>query len=471
MANHGNSVTQYFYRHSPWLLRTFMASYYGFSKSFQKRGKCFREFSRYLSHSQWRSEEEIRQAQLLALKKIIRHAEEHVPYYSELFKRIGFTADDLRTIDDLKHLPVLTKDDVKANHEQLLSRAYSPGDTFIIPTSGTTGKSLRFAISKTCYQMDQALIWYHRALAGVKYRDRTATCSGHRLLEGDCDKPPFWINNIFENQVIFSSYHLSQTNLKYYLDKLLKFQPEVIWGYPSSLYIIASFILKENITGIRPKGVFTSSEKLFDFQRTALEKAFQTKVLNYYANAEKVAFITECEHGGLHIQPDFSIVEILDDQNEPVSEGQEGRMICTGLVNEAMPLIRYDIGDYAISTHRKCACGRHAPLVESIYGRADDTLSTPDGRIIVRLGGLYKIKSIKEAQIIQTDINSIVLKIVKNAELNNKDASKLLSVIADGVGSQMTVKLEFVDRIPRGPNGKFKYMISKLPEHQQQTNP
>lgn len=463
MAQHGNNLTRMIYKHSPWFVQTLMASYYGFLKSFKKYGKHYREYYNRLNRSQWFSSDELADLQIKELKRVISHAVNTVPFYAELFKKLNLSADDIQCTEDLRKLPVLTKEDVRRNYARLRSNVYRSTDMLTSSTSGSTGKSLELAISKECYQKQHALIWLHRSWAGVKYGDKTATCSGHRLLNMDRTRPPFWVNNLYEKQILFSSYHLSPDSLKYYVKKLMKFQPKLIWGYPSSLHLIASFIVKENMTEIRPKAIFTSSETLFDHQRETIEKAFNAKVYNYYSNGENVANIVECEKGGLHIQQEYSIIEFLDHKDDPVEYGQEGRMICTGLTNDAMPLIRYDIGDVAIPIDGECSCGRKSPLVAKIIGRADDLVVTPEGRLLVRIGGLHKIKTIKEAQIIQEDMNTLLLKIVRSPEYSDKDTLKIISMIQDRIGPEMKIEYEFVNHIPRGPSGKFKYMVSKVP--------
>jgi len=297
----------------------------------------------------------------------------------------------------------------------------------------------------------------------VHYRDKTATFAGHMVTDVGRKKPPFWIHNFYENQILFSSYHLNKENLKYYVEKLLKFKPKLIWGYPSSIYLIASFLENENVTEIRPHAIFTSSETLLDFQRERIETAFNTKVYNYYANSEIVANILECEKGMLHISHEHGLIEFLDKNNKPVEYGQEGRMVCTGFTNYAMPLIRYDTGDVAIPIKKKCKCGRKGPLVEKIIGRNEDYITTPDGRFIGRLDHIFKnTKNVEEAQIIQENRNLIILKIVKKPEFTNKDKKEIVSSVQERIGKNMNIEFEFVDHIPRLSNGKFKFVISKL---------
>lgn len=460
---HGNAVTRFIYKHNTLFLKTLMANYYGFTASLKKYGRHYSTYYDFLERSQWFSSNEFKEYQLSELKRIITHAVQNVPYYADLFKKLKLSLDDINSFEDLKKLPVMTKEDVRANLRRLKSVKHTSQDIFLGHTSGSTGKALDLFISKKAYQKEQAYIWFHRSWGGVKYRDKTATFAGHLVVDANRTKPPFWINHYFENQIIFSSYHMNKENLKHYADKLIQFKPELIWGYPSSIYVMASFLNENKITDVKPRAIFTSSETLFDHQRRAMEEAFQAKVFNYYANSEMASIILECEKGGLHIQQQWGIVEFLNNDDKPVKIGQEGRMICTGFVNDALPLIRYDIGDTAVPLKKNCVCGRKGTLVEKVEGRVDDFIVTSDGKKIGRLDHIFKEAiNIQDAQIIQTDERTLVLRIVKRRDYSLRDTNRIINETRKRVGQEMEIKSEFVDHIPRLPNGKFKFVISNI---------
>lgn len=461
---HGNAVTRFMYKHNPRFLKTLMANCYGISDSFKKYGKYYHAYYDFLKRSQWFSSDELEQYQLSELKKMITHAVQNVSYYSDLFKKLSLSPDDINSIEDLKKLPVLTKEDLRFNFKRLKSTKHASRDIFLGHTSGSTGKALNLFISKKAYQREQACIWLHRSWGGLKYRDKTATFAGHLVVDVNHKKPPFWIDHFFENQVIFSSYHMNRENLKYYAEKLVQFQPKLVWGYPSSIYVMASYLNENSITEVRPEAVYTSSETLFDYQRKAMEEAFQAKIFDYYANSEMASKILECEKGGLHIQHQWGIVEFLDNHDEPVKIGQEGRMICTGFVNDAMPLIRYDIGDIAVPTSRMCTCGRQSTLVDRVLGRFDDFIVTSDGRKVGVLAHVfYETPKVREVQIIQETKNTLILKVVRRSGYSDKDTKNIASLMRNRVGNNMKIKFEFIEHIPRLPNGKFKFVISKVP--------
>jgi phenylacetate-CoA ligase len=248
-----------------------------------------------------------------------------------------------------------------------------------------------------------------------------------------------------------------------YLKKLNSFQPELIRGYPSSVYLIACGILDNGEKKIRPKAVFTNSETLLDQQRYIIEEAFHCKVYNWYGNAEQVGNIVECEHGNLHLKQEHSYIEFLREDGSPASPGEMAEMVCTGFNNEAMPLIRYRVGDMAVFSNDSCNCGRGGIIIEKIIGRVEDIVVTPDGRHIGRLDHLFKdMLNVKEAQIIQESIESLNIHIVKRDQFNESDMQKLREEAKLRLGNGIKINISFVNHLEREPSGKLRFVISKI---------
>lgn len=462
---YGNKLTRFMYYSSFPILRNAIATFYGFKSSFSKYGPYYKRYLEELERSQWFATEQLEELQLRRLKELLNYTFDYVPYYRELSRQLGISADEIETIDDLRKLPILDKETVRQNEERLISEEFVKEELVHVHTSGTTGKTLDIYLTKECFQKEYAFTWLHRSWAGVDYRDRTATLAGHPVIPIEQEDPPFWVKNFYENQIIFSSYHINKGNLKYYVKALEDFQPELIHGYPSSIYLIALYIKDNNIRSIRPKAVFAASETLLDHQRQEIEEAFGCKVFMWYGNTEMVANIVECKNGNYHVKHEHSVVEFLNKDNEPAEPGEEGRMVCTGLGNYAMPLIRYDVGDMAIPSDKdSCSCGRGGMLVERLIGRVENYVVTPDGRYIGRLDHVFKdAQNVVEAQIIQESIDAITLKIVKAPKFNSKDEKKIIANTRERVGHKIQVNLEYVEHIPRTSSGKFCFIISKVP--------
>jgi phenylacetate-CoA ligase len=165
----------------------------------------------------------------------------------------------------------------------------------------------------------------------------------------------------------------------------------------------------------------------------------------------------------MHTQPLHSVLEVVDEQGHPIEEGQEGIIVGTGLDNWAMPLIRYKVGDVAIPISKQCSCGRGYPLVERIVGRIEDYVVTPEGRYIGRLDHVFKHDlHVVEAQLIQEELDLLLVRVVKDIGYSDKDTSEILHELRNRLGNSMRLEFEFVPRIPREPNGKFRFVVSRV---------
>lgn len=440
------------------------SSYYGWSTSSKKYGSYYKNWFDKLSKTQWLSTKELLRLQEEETLKFIEYAYKNVPYYRDLFNQMGLSPKDIVCIGDIRKIPILNKEMVRQNSERLLSETMREKERTWVHTSGTTGKALHLALSNECFQRDYAFNWLHRSWGDVdREKDKKVTIAGHPVVPIDRMKPPFWVYNAYEKQLLFSSYHLSTNNIPYYVEKILDFQPDLIHGYPSSIYLIADYLLEHKINGIKPKCVVTASETLLGHQRNSIEKAFGCKLLMWYGNTEMVANIVECPNGNLHLKHEYSYVEFLNDNDEPVQAGHEGRMVCTGFGNYAMPLIRYEIGDVAVLMDKECSCGRGGILLERIVGRIEDYIVTPDGRLVGRLDHLFKDSlNVQEAQLVQLIPEKLTIRLVKRSGYSIEDEKLILLEARNRLGKNIGIEFDYVSNIPRTKNGKFKFIISDV---------
>jgi phenylacetate-CoA ligase len=461
--SYGSAIQQRIYYSSPYIVKNLIASLYGWIQRRERFGRHFRRHLAVLSESQWFSNQELQQYQFVQTKAFLVYAEKHSKYYHELFQRHGFKPEKMQSLSELQSLPILDKSTVRNNMDEILPDNLPSFNPNWSHTSGTTGQGLHFALSSKCFQED----WSYRMLnffwAGIRQGMRWAFCAGHPVTYYNRRKAPFWVHDYINNWLLMSSYHLTESNLPDYIAKLKEFEPAMLWGYPSSIYLLA---LANQQLGcpVHPKVVFTSSETLFDYQRSVIEGAFGCKAFNYYGNGECCAHIAECEKGSLHLKLEYSCVEFLDNRNNPVEAGSEGRIVGTAFRNYAMPLVRYDIGDVVIvSKNKTCACGRSGILVDRVVGRAEDYIVTPDGRFIGRLDHLFKdAVNVRMAQIVQKDVEEVVIRIVKEPGYTGKEEQLILNETRIRLGTQIDVHFEYIDDIPRAKNGKFRFIISEI---------
>ncbi len=454
-----STLTQKLYYSVPVALQNALVSAYALARARKRYGGRYAHLVREARTALTLREDEVRSYQLRQLRTMLTHAQALVPFYRRLFGEVGFDVDAFERLEDLYRLPVLTKEAVRANAAAL--RADGTRPFWTNETSGSTGTPLTVALSAEAYQLTMALLVLHEEDHGIVPADRRATFAGRLVQPVDDDRPPFWRFNWAERQMLCSAYHLSDRNLPAYLDALAAFAPREIIGYPSAIATVASFCLS---SGRRPrlplKAVVTNSESLLDWQRDAIERAFEIPVFDYYGTAEAVVFAGQCTEGRYHPHPMMGVAEVVDDRGHPAAPGEAGRLVCTTLCNEAMPLIRYEVGDLVVVAEGPCRCGRPGSTWSTVVGRVDDVVVTPEGHRVGRLDHVFKgVSAVREAQIVQTSSDRLAIRIVPDAGYSEAVAALIVRNTRERVGSTMRVDLEQVDQIPRTSRGKFKAVI------------
>ena len=216
--------------------------------------------------------------------------------------------------------------------------------------------------------------------------------------------------------------------------------------------------------------VISNAEPLYPHQRSRIEQAFGCDVRDTYGMAETILGASECDHASLHLWPEAGIMEILkDDAEAPVSPGAPGRVVATGLLNDDMPLVRYEVGDRATldPSTIPCACGRSLPRLESVEGRSDDVVVTPDGTRVGRLDPVFKSDlAVREAQIVQERVDLLRVRVVPAPGWRERDREVIVKRLQDRVGRRMNVVVEEVPVLERTAAGKLRAVVSRLPEEQ-----
>ena len=453
----------------PVILQNATFSIYGYYMRRKRYNSTHRKVSEILRNNEYISLEEHAKYQLELLKKMLVHCKKHVPYYQKLFLRIGFNPESVERLEDLNKIPVLEKKDVLENPEEFIARNLKKSDMILEETSGTSGSPLKVYWHKDFYSWIYALYEVRmRGSAGVSNNDKRANLTGKVLVPASQKKPPFWRYNIAEKQLYMSSYHLNDHNIPYYVKALQKFKPKFIIGYPVSISPIAKYLIKSEDEIPSIIAIISCSEYLSDETRSIIEKGFRCKVYNHYGSVEWVAAINECEKGNLHVTPEFGIVEILDNKDNPVPNGQVGEMVCTGLLNYAMPFVRYRTGDQGAypENDNGCGCGRTLPIFKSLEGRKMSYLTLPDGRLVgsAALSTAFHVENIIESQLIQDSIDSVKIKLVVTDKFKDNDREYLLSELNKRI-FPLKINCEYVDCIDNGSNAKKQWIINRTADY------
>ena len=445
-----------------WMQNIAVSSYGRYLRRMRYAGR-FSECLEQLGGFPWRSEEQLEEIESRKLQTLIRHSYENVPYYRELFDSHGIRPDSIQERSDLKRIPPLEKESIRRNPDQFLSKTANRRDLHVAYTSGSTGTPLKLFQSREIIHWMYACHSVVRKWAGLPRNPRRATFGGRLIVPKSQSKPPFWRWNSAEHQLLFSSYHLSAENLSFYARRLHEFQPLEIVGYPSAIYLVARYLVENGITNIRPTAVLTNSETLFASQREIIEKAFACSVYDWYSSEEFVFFAAQCEQANAyHVFPSIGILEIA----EPMSQtaGGPGEIVGTTLINNAMPLIRYRMGDVGVPVPAgsQCRCGRQTHLLRMPLGRTDDYVIAEDGSPVGRLDHVFKgLPHVVESQIIQEERGSIRVLIHPAGSFNKEDENILATRLRERLGN-LAVTVERVLEIPKTSQGKLRSVVSKI---------
>jgi phenylacetate-CoA ligase len=408
-------------------------------------------------------EEELRATQALRLADLLDYARRHVPHYAGL-PPIVRTRDPQRAIAaTLANIPPLEKSSYRDAPLEFLSRAKPRYRWIRGQTSGTTGTALRLWYTRDALAEEYATVWRMRRHHGVAPSDPHLTFGGRMVVPFRASKPPFWRRDWVLNQTLFSLYHMSAENLPAYVEAVHASEATYAQGYPSSLHLIARALLDAGrpLPKGRLKAVFTSSETVLASQRRAIEAAFGAPLYDRYGASEFAVSMTGCEAGNLHVDMEYGIVEV--EPQEETAEWVRGPLLVTGFANLATPFIRYRIGDIGTRRKQRCPCGRAGDVFESVDGRIEDYVVTPDGRFVGRLDHVFKnLTDIAEAQILQIALDRILVYVVPQPSFDEASERALLRELRARLGNEIAVQVERVTSIARQPNGKLRAVKSLI---------
>jgi phenylacetate-CoA ligase len=422
-------------------------------KKLIRQGFTYRRFLDNIGKNYFLKDDEIISLQNEQLSKLIVHCYENVPYYTDLFDDLGIKPDDIQTRDDLKKLPAIDKTTVKENYNKFIAKNSIKMFCTIGYTSGSSGVPGKFLRNYQSINAENAFLWRFWKQNG-DFGFKRITLRGDIIVPTSRTKPPFWKYNSADNELLMSSYHLSERNIEAYLDTIEEYKPEILYAYPSTAYLLANFC-KINGRTLKLKAVFTSSEMLYLYQKNLIQNTFNAKVYDWYGQAERVVAISYCTNQSYHVVEDYSIVEFMNLNGTC-------ELVGTSLYNYAMPLLRYRTGDTIKLSPEKCACGCNFRVVEELQGRQVDYLETPEGARITIVNHIPRgIANIFETQFVQEKPGEVTIKVVTTPNFSEKDKIQLIKNTVEHTSPKMKIVVEKVEEIPRGPNGKFKTIINK----------
>jgi phenylacetate-CoA ligase len=393
------------------------------------------------------------------LSAFVHHAAETVPYYKALFQQIGLNVSDIRSLQDLRYLPLLTKDEARQIGSRLESAAVLPRSRMMVHTSGTTGGGFRFASTFAATQEQWAVWWRFRRRHGIQPGTWCGYFGGRSQVPLAQTTPPFWRINQPGRQILFSGYHMSSAWLDSYVEKLQHARPPWLHGYPSLLTLLAAHLIDRGGSLDYPvRWITTGAENLFPHQKLQIQRAFGVAPIQHYGMAEAVANFSECERGFLHVDEDFSAVEFI-----PNSTGSGFSIVGTNFTNPATPLLRYTIQDIATLMTKGCTCGRAGRVVAEVDGRLEDYVVLRNGSRLGRLDHIFKdLVNIREAQIHQDRVGHCTIRVARRLGYGPKDEEALRASAIQRLGQDFVIDIIYLDSLPKTANGKLRLVISEI---------
>jgi len=388
------------------------------------------------------------------LERTLRHAVRHVPWYRRTLAPFESRFPEMIDRLDLGELPVLTKEVIRNHYHELIAddhRRYRPTVTH---TSGSTGTPTQFMLDAESNIAQFAALWRVLNWAGYRFAQPFADMTAYVPRGGGQFERDFRLNCLH-----LSTFNFKKEDVPEYVRRLRRFEPVLLKAFPSAAHIFARWLLELGIRDYRAPALLTCGETLLGHQKALFQEVLGCPLYDFYNQNERGVLISTCDRGTYHVHEEYSFAEFVPD---PAGDAQW--IVGTTFHNLAMPLIRYWTDDLAdLGEPVACACGRSYRSIRQIVGRIEDVVVTPDGRHVGRLSSAFVYASgIRLSQIVQNSVDAIEIRIVRGPTFSQNDIDSLDHEIHTRLGDRITVRYTFVDDIPRGKNGKVKFMVSNL---------
>jgi phenylacetate-CoA ligase len=408
-----------------------------------------------LEHDQW-ADAELRSLRDRLLHRTLHAAQRKLARYRDITP----PATPQEALAILQSYPVVRKADLLREPRRYYPVSGSLPWRVVGKTSGTTGTPLHIYRSMDSVRWEVAFKERHWAWSGFEAGMPRASLRGDAVIPLDQTRPPFWLFNRFDNQLFLSSRHLKAPFIGQIAETLRKFRPRMLEAYPSTAFALARYLDSQN-ERLEIPFIYTGSEIVYRYQRELIEQRIG-KVLDFYGMAERVAFASECEAGSLHVNSDYSLVEIVDESNR-ATDGL-GFVVGTTFHNLVMPLVRYRTSDQTRWKPGSCACGRPYPMIEPIEGKFEDVVHGAEGEpispslITFAFKGVHHIDS---SQVAQVRPGVWEIRLVAGPGYTDEDGRQVIRNIHTMVDAKIEAYTKLVPDIPRTAAGKYRWVVNE----------
>jgi len=421
-----------------------------------------------LEKSQWLSQDDMEQLQLRKLKALLRVAYHHCPWHRDRIANAGIDLknDAPLSMDDLLRLPIMTKRDALDNREQLIWRDV-PGGAFKYNTGGSSGQPLIFYYGRSRQASDAAGRIRARRWWGVDVGDREVYLWGApvELSKTDLIKT---MRDRMLNQLVLNAFEMSPSHMDQYVTAIQAYGPKCIYGYASSIALLAAHIRERGIQLNIPalKVIATTGEPLYPNQRALIQEVFSVPVANEFGSRDIGFTAHETPQGQMLLMSESIILEILDSKGHPVGPGETGEAVMTALCSEAQPFIRYRTGDMVRRSDAHCKEGRGLHVLGEVMGRTTDFIVRSDGTIMHALAVIYVLRAVEgveEFKFIQHTVKNVEILVVASKLWKPESRPAIIQGVQARLGSDVQVVMRLVDAIAPEKSGKYRYVVSHVP--------
>jgi len=428
-----------------------------------KDGHRYEEILKTYEVSQYWPAEKLKELQWERLKDLLQHAYLFSPFYRRRFEELELTPEEIKSWEDFEIIPILTKEEIKSNLQEMLATNIPRGKLIYKRTGGSTGVPLHLYVDKRGMDFKRAATIRHNRWSGYERGDKIAMIWGNPDIYKS--RKAFLRNLFVERTIFLDTLRMDEESMRAFVSEIKSFRPRYLLGHAHSIYIFARFMESEGIGGIEFASVISTAMALSEKERQTMKRVFSCEVFDRYGCEETSLIASECEkHKGLHLNAEGVYVEV-------VKEGKSGKnslggILLTDLTNYGMPIIRYRVEDVGLLSESLCPCGRRLPLLQEVRGRTSDFIVTPEGRLVFGISVLdnltIHIPGFKQVQIIQEEIDHLHFKIVKGQGYSEESVRIFKQELPSYFGQKMRYDWEFVDEIPKESSGKYRFTICKV---------
>lgn len=420
-----------------------------------------------LERSQWLERAALERLQLDKLRALLEVAARHCPWHAERIRNAGLDVErgPALTLDDLRRLPIMTKADARAHGERMRWQGV-PGGAFRYNTGGSSGEPLIFHFGRARQASDAAGRMRARRWWGVEPGDPEVYLWGAPT-ELNATGRIKTLRDRLLNQLVLNAFEMSPANMDAYLDAVQAFRPRCVYGYASSLALLAARArergLKLRLPGLRV--VCTTGEPLYPYQRALISEVFGVPAANEFGSRDIGFTAHETPQGQMLLMSESILLEVLDAEGRPVAAGEVGEAVMTGLCSQAQPFIRYRTGDLVRVSSEACREGRGLHVLGEVSGRSTDFVVRPDGTIMHALAVIYVLRAldgVARFKLIQHGLREVEVLIVPTEQWNEGVRSRLLGGLAARLGADVHVEVRLVDSITAEASGKYRYVVSHV---------